>query len=358
MSEALSLSPSQQVTGHVKWKSPSNIAIVKYWGKHGVQLPRNASLSFTLSAAHTVTSVQYKSKEADGKVSVHFLFEGVENEAFASKIITFLQSLVADMPYLAQLHFDIESSNSFPHSSGIASSASAMSALALCLCSIEHDLFDSLPDVDRYIHKASHLARLGSGSASRSVLPQIGIWGAHPAAPGSSDQYAVGLDGVHEVFTTYHDDILIINAGEKAVSSRAGHALMEGNPYAAARYTQANDRLQQLITIMKTGDVHAFGKLAEDEAMTLHALMMCSDPSYVLMMPHTLAAIDDIRAYRQHTGHPLYFTLDAGPNLHLLYPDSIAKEASTFIKNNLKKYCQDGLIIRDMVGMGPEKLSS
>jgi len=352
---ALRLDDGAAVEGKVKWKSPSNIAIVKYWGKHGIQLPKNPSLSFTLSSAHTLTSLAYKSKSGDG-ISLKFLFEGEENQAFADKIIKFLESLVPDMPFLGQLHFDIESSNSFPHSSGIASSASAMSALALCLCSVEHELFGTLPGVDDYIQKTSHLARLGSGSASRSVIPQVGAWGTCAHVPNSTDIYAVGMDGVHEVFKTYHDDILIINAGEKAVSSRAGHALMNGNPYAAARYQQAHDRMGELVSIMKSGDVHAFGKLAEDEAMTLHALMMCSDPSYVLMKPQTLSAIEDIRAYRAKTGHPVYFTLDAGPNIHLLYPDHIKDEVSTFIKSTLKGYCQDGVIIRDMVGMGPERL--
>ncbi len=358
MATKLEIEGDKDVYGKVKWKSPSNIAIVKYWGKHGVQLPRNSSLSFTLSSAHTVTSVGYSRKHDDRDVSLDFLFEGKENKAFSKKIEAYFTSLLPDMPFLGQLHFDIESSNSFPHSSGIASSASAMSALALCLCSIEHDMFDSLPDAETFVQRASYLARLGSGSASRSLIPQIGIWGAHPSITEASDMYAVGLDTVHDTFRTYHDDILIINAGEKPVSSRAGHRLMVDNPYASTRYQQAQDRMTRLIDIMKAGDVEAFGKLAEDEAMTLHALMMCSDPSYILMKPKTLSAIEDIKAYRKDTGLPLYFTLDAGPNIHLLYPDNISREVSTFIKSKLKTYCQDGLIIRDMVGMGPEKLKS
>lgn len=357
MTKELQLAPEKKVEGKVKWKSPSNIAIVKYWGKHGIQLPRNPSLSLTLSNAHTITTVAYKNgAQAAGDVSLTFRFEGLENKPFSDKIEKFLLSLVPKMPFIGQLHFDIESANSFPHSSGIASSASAMSALSLCLCSIEHSLFSTLPDVDSFVNKSSDLARLGSGSASRSVIPRVGAWGKHEAVPSSSDLYAVGVDGVHEVFTTYHDDILIINAGEKAVSSRAGHALMEGNPYAAARYKQADDRMHELLAILKRGDVDAFGKLAEDEAMTLHALMMCSDPSYVLMKANTLAAIEDIRTYRAATGLPVYFTLDAGPNIHLLYPNSINAEVAKFIQDKLRNYCQDGLVIRDVVGMGPERM--
>lgn len=356
MSNSLTLAPSQSAEGSVKWKSPSNIAIVKYWGKHGVQLPKNPSISFTLETAHTKTQVDYNRKEGDGVVSLDFLFEGKENELFSQKIHRFLTSLLAAKPYLGQLHLSIQSTNSFPHSSGIASSASAMSALALCLCSIEHDLFHNLQTADAYIQEASHIARLGSGSAARSVIPQVGVWGQHDSVHGSSDLFAVGVDGIHPDFLTYHDDILIISAGEKPVSSRAGHALMESNPYATARYTQAADRLAQTVDIMQAGDVHAFGKLAEDEAMTLHALMMCSDPSYVLMKPYTLAAIEAIRTYRADTGQPVYFTLDAGPNIHLLYPDDIKEPVSRFVSSTLKQYCQDGRIIKDMVGMGPQKI--
>lgn len=356
MNKTLRIADDKDVSGRVIWKSPSNIAIVKYWGKHGVQLPRNPSLSLTLSEAHTITRVDYKRKEYNGKISLEFSFEGEKKPSFADKIDKYLSSLIEELPYLGQLEFKIASSNSFPHSSGIASSASAMSALALCLCSIEQELLGTLSDKTSFTEKCSHLARLGSGSASRSVLPYVGVWGESHAIEGSSDQYAVPLEGYDPVFDSFHDDILIINAGEKSVSSRAGHALMEGNPYAYARYQQANDRLNRLVDIMRAGDLEAFGKIAEDEAMTLHALMMCSDPSYVLIKPETLAAIDAIKRYRNETKHPVYFTLDAGPNIHLLYPDSIADAVGTFVEMELKKYCQEGKIIKDQVGSGPEKL--
>jgi len=116
-----SLSSTQQ---SVAWRSPSNIAIVKYWGKHGIQLPLNPSVSFTLDAAHTDTKVSFTEKiEKDGEVSIDFYFEGAPNEAFANKIIAFLQSLHIEFSFLLDYDFKIESSNSFQNSSGIASSA-------------------------------------------------------------------------------------------------------------------------------------------------------------------------------------------------------------------------------------------
>lgn len=341
--------------GKVEWQCPSNIAIVKYWGKHGRQLPKNASISFTLTNAHTNTAIEYSDSKS-GSLEIDFLFEGKENQPFKLKLEKYLQSIVEFVPLLSRLKLSISSSNSFPHSSGIASSASAMGAIAACICDIESIITKEAENTpDTLIKKASYLARLGSGSASRSLLPKLGEWGLHPAIEDSSDLYANSLHDVHEVFNTFHDDILIVSAAEKSVSSTAGHALMNDNIYAESRYKQANDRVTELYTYLKSGDVDSFGKLAEDEAMTLHALMMCSDPSYVLMEPGTLDMIREIRLFRSISRLPVYFTLDAGPNIHLLYPDHIKKEVKQFIHEKLMQYTADGIIIEDIVGNGPKK---
>lgn len=345
--------------GSVIWRSPSNIAIVKYWGKHGVQLPRNPSLSLTLSAACTDTKLEYAFKdEAHGSaVDFDFLFEGEENEAFKEKIQAFLDSLIPDMPFLKQLRLSIHTGNSFPHSAGIASSASGMSALALCLCSLEDALFGTLQDPETFERKASWLARLGSGSACRSIFAHAAVWGETSLVPGSSNEYAVGIgEEIHPSFKNFHDDILIVSTAEKLVSSRAGHALMEDNPFAEPRYAQARARLSSLLDAMKEGDLERFGKIAEDEALTLHALMMSSNPSYLLMHPNSLAIIDKVRAYRESSKHPVYFTLDAGPNVHLLYPGDIVHEVRAFVADELAPLCENEYCIQDWVGEGPEEL--
>ena len=343
----------------VTWRSPSNIAIVKYWGKHGIQLPRNPSVSFTLDAAHTDTSVEFVEKATkDNEISIDFYFEGEPNEAFASKITKFIEGLDEEFGFLRDYKFRIESSNSFPHSSGIASSASAMSALALCLCSIEKILTGWPSDSTDFLNKASHIARLGSGSAARSVYPEVAIWGEHHDIEGSTDLQAIPFDTeLHSSFRDFHDDILIVSAEEKSVSSRAGHALMEDNPYAPVRYEQANRNMIATLEALRTGDILKFGKILEEEAMTLHALMMCSDPSYILMKAGTLAVIDKVRAFRKETYLPLYFTLDAGPNVHLLYPDEVADQIWPFIEKELVPHCVEGKVIRDRVGLGPRLIN-
>ena len=339
----------------VSWRSPSNIALIKYWGKKPIQIPANASISFTLSEAHSETSVAFSPRNSDQKW-IQFLFEGQDEPTFASRIERFLNSLKEEMPFLSDYNFKIESSNSFPHSSGIASSASSMSALSLCLCDIENQVLGKKERNEHWYNRASHIARLGSGSASRSVLPRIAVWGQSPHIPHSSDQYAIAYNTVNPIFHTFHDDVLIVSKEKKSVSSSQGHALMDGNIYASSRYQQADRNMSYILDFMQEGDLMAFGKVVEDEALSLHALMMCSDPSFILMKPNTLNVIEKIRAYRASTGHPIFFTLDAGPNVHILYPDSIQSEVDQFIKNELLAFAEDGKVIKDQVGDGPIKL--
>ncbi len=261
--------------GRVRWRSPSNIALVKYWGKRGKQLPQNPSISFTLSECCTETFVQYE--KADG-FGFKFFFEGQENPAFGAKIEKFLMDNQAFFPFINQLHLKVESRNTFPHSSGIASSASSMSAFVMGLIEIENLLVGPSTGSGT-LTKASYFSRLASGSAARSVFPAMALWGKTEAYEGSSDEYAVSLaNDIHPVFKTYRDSILIVSGETKAVSSRAGHGLMEGNPYATARYAQANENTKNLLSALKSGDLDNFINITESEALQLHALMMCSNP--------------------------------------------------------------------------------
>lgn len=350
---------SQEVEpGHITWRSPSNIAIIKYWGKHGVQLPRNPSISLTLNSSFTDTRLEYKPKESgDRNIALDFFFHGKENEKFRTKVLKYLESVADIFPFLRQLDLTIRTGNSFPHSTGIASSASAMSAIALCLCSLEEELFNSLDEDDAFDQKASYVARLGSGSACRSIFPVAALWGQTGEIEGASDLYAVSLENeVHDIFKTFHDDILIASAAEKSVSSRAGHSLMDGNPFADARYADAKRKLLRLLDAMRKGDLEEFGRICENEALTLHGLMMSSNPSYVLLKPSTLEMIERLKAYREETKHPVYFTLDAGPNLHVLYPEDVVHEVRPFIEEELMPLCEEEKYISDWVGEGPEQV--
>ena len=356
LSEAFKGMVPNDFQGRVGWQSPSNIALVKYWGKRGKQLPQNPSISFTLSECRSETFIGFEKADNFG---FKFFFEGQENPAFGAKIEKFLLDYQAFLPFLNQLHLTVESRNTFPHSSGIASSASSMSAFVMGLMEIE-TLLTSVPkpvEGPSLLQKASYFSRLASGSASRSVYPKMALWGATDCYEGSSDEYAVPLeDDIHPVFKTYRDSILIVSGETKSVSSRAGHGLMEGNPYAPARYAQANTNIKNLLTALKTGDLDTFMNITESEALQLHALMMCSNPSFILMKPNTLRIIEEVRRFSKETNIPLCFTLDAGPNVHLLYPESEAEKVGDFIKNTLLAYCDEGRWMADHVGNGPKKL--
>ena len=92
------------------WKSPSNIALIKYWGKYDVQIPANPSLSFTLSSAATTTRLKY----APGKGVIKVLLNGQETPTFIPKIQLFLERTRALLPFTNQMDFEIHTSNSFP----------------------------------------------------------------------------------------------------------------------------------------------------------------------------------------------------------------------------------------------------
>lgn len=338
-----------------KWRSPSNIALVKYWGKFENQIPANPSISFTLDQCHTETEVLLREKENDAEYSFNVWLDGEPQEKFKPKIEQFFGRIAGEAEWLRQYHLEIKTHNSFPHSSGIASSASGMSALSLCLL----DLHRQFKDVEGDLYRmASTWSRLGSGSASRSVYGGLAVWGKYKGIAESSDEYAVPYLGeVHPDFRTFRDYILLVDVGTKAVSSSVGHGLMNNHPYAQKRFEQAHNNMDELLTVLRTGDLEAFGSLVESEALTLHAMMMTSRPYFILMKPNTLEIIERIWQFRNETSLPVFFTLDAGANIHLLFPEDIEKRIIDFIEADITKFLKDGRYIRDNVGSGPQQLS-
>ena len=131
---------------------------------------------------------------------------------------------------------------------------------------------------------------------------------------------------------------------------------MNGHPFAVQRFEQANRNIAALKNALNTGDLHQFIDITEGEAMSLHALMMTSQPRFMLMQPQTLAIIQKIWDFRAESQLPLCFTLDAGANVHLLYPKKDCISVMDFIKNELCGFCQNGEYIEDQVGNGPLKI--
>jgi diphosphomevalonate decarboxylase len=333
--------------------APSNIALVKYWGKKENQIPANPSISFTLNNCKTITKVNFSKKEIDKDFSFDLLFEGKPKEDFKPKILKFFQRIETYCPYLKEYHIVIDTQNTFPHSSGIASSASGMAALAMNVMSLEKELNPSLSE-DLFNKKASFLARLGSGSACRSIKGQVVAWGNNETITESSDLFGVEFNDIHDNFKNYQDTILLVDKGEKQVSSTVGHELMFGHPYAKMRFEQAHDNLLKITKILSQGNLEEFIKIVESEALTLHAMMMTSMPYFILMKPNTLEIINKIWNYRKENNVPVCFTLDAGANVHILYPENVKEKVLQFIKDELVVHCQNGQYICDHIGKGAE----
>jgi len=338
------------------WESPSNIALIKYWGKYGIQLPCNPSLSMSLKQSVSRFELTYSPIKA-GEKSLFYLFEGKENPVFEKKVSKFIDSISNDLPCLNKYKLKISSSNTFPHSAGIASSASAMSALALCLCSMQEAIDEMEMPRDYFYQKASRIARLGSGSASRSLFGKYAIWGEMEGLPQSSNVFAIPFTApVHPIFDQMQDAILMIDSSPKKVSSTVGHALMKSHPYADARFQQARTNMSELLVVLEKGDFENFTRIVENEALSLHALMMNSNPSYTLLKPNTLEAIERIRDFRSQSKLPVTFTLDAGPNIHLLYPKQYKNEVIAFINSELTELLEEGKFIQDGMGNGPQRI--
>ena len=337
--------------GDFTWKTPSNIALVKYWGKRDPQLPENPSISFTLDACFTLTTLEFKKKQ---KINSTFeiYFEGEKKDDFKPKIQNFFSRILEYVPFISEYDFIIKSRNSFPHSSGIASSASGMAALSLCIMDLEKELNPKITH-DYFNKKASFLARLGSGSASRSIKGPLVVWGEHKNIKGSSDLYGIPYpEKIHKTFKNYHDTILLVDEGEKQVSSTVGHQLMYNHPFAENRFEQAKENLTKISEAFQNGDVKSFINIVESEALSLHAMMMTSNPYFILMKPNTLQIIHKIWEYRERTNSSVCFTLDAGANVHLLYPKKERKSVNEFLLKELIQFCQNNHYICDQVGFG------
>ena len=335
----------------VEWTSPSNLAIVKYWGKKHIQKPLNPSISFSLKNAVTKTRLTAMPSDNGGFT---FSLDGNSKETFNQKIASLLKMASSTLPFISTHHLTIESSNTFPHSSGIASSASSMSALALCLSDIQL-IIDNGTNNSLDLEKVSELARLGSGSAARSLYGGWTIWGETPAISESSDDYAVQLPNVHDNLMQIANAILIIEPKSKKVSSSEGHALMNNHPYGAARIKQANENTLRLLEVLAAGDWNQFFDIAENEALSLHALMMSSNPGYTLLHPNSLKVIEEVRKARVEHNLPVGFSMDAGPNVHLLYPKYEEEKILPWIEEKIRPLCHQQKIIFDELGDGPKK---
>jgi len=287
----------------------SNIAFVKYWGNldDDRRLPLNDSLSMGLSEARTVTSVQFEPERRFDRIVV----DGETRYGpVHDRVVAHLDRLRwrAGTSWRAV----VRSANSFPMGTGIASSASAFAALTVAA---SHALGLQLSEPE-----LSALARLGSGSAARSIPGGFVEWRAAETDGGS---YATTIAPPEH--WDLRDLVAVVERAHKSTGSTDGHRAARTSPFLAARMGELTERLPRVRRALLERDLASFGPAVEAEALSLHAVALTSRPALLYWTGATVRLLHQVGAWRA-AGLPVYFTLDAGPNVHLLCEGSHAAE--------------------------------
>ena len=298
----------------------ANIAFIKYWGNRDdkLRLPANPSLSMNLAGLETATTVEFNESWARDEVLI-----GGEAQTGPARerVVTHLDAIRARAG--SHLFARVESSNNFPTGAGIASSASAFAALSVAAAAAAGL---SLSEAE-----LSALARLGSGSAARSV-------------PAGFVEWSMGQDGRPEtsfgasIAPPAHwdlvDVIAVVSQKQKTISSTSGHALARTSPLQEARVAGAAERLQRCREALLARDFPRFAEIVEADSNLMHAVMQTSSPPIFYWEPITLAIMKSVRRWRMED-LPVCYTIDAGPNVHCLCPAEAAPEVERRLRELL-----------------------
>lgn len=340
-------SENMNPTASSTWEAPANIALVKYWGKTGTQEPLTPSISMSLQESKSITYLKiFQAKDFS------FKLRNPNHKKWTAKMDVFFKRILPFCPFLETMNLEIETKNTFPHSAGMASSASGFAALALGICDLEQQLQKRKMEDISFYEKASFLARLGSGSACRSIWPGFNWWGASSLFPPGQQERATPYPHISPDFKSLRDSIVIISKEEKKISSSEGHERFIEHPFRNGRKTQVNSRMKRLQEAMEQSDWELFISLVEEEALSLHALMMSSSPAYMLLRPESIEVWNKVQDLRRTKKLPIAMTMDAGPNIHLIYPAGIVKKLIDLFQDLESKNFK---LLHDRIGKGPKK---
>lgn len=272
-----------------------NIAFIKYWGKadEALNLPANPSLSMNLAALTTVTTVEFRPGLSADLVTL----DGHPAAGAARERVVAHLDRVRAMAG-TEWRASVASRNDFPAATGLASSASAFAALSLAAACAAGLALDETA--------LSRLARLGSGSACRSVPAGFCLWEGEQARQVAPPDY-----------WNLCDVVAIVTDRPKAVGSHDGHSLAPSSPLYAARLAAVPGWLAAVRDGLERRDLAAMGPAVEADALAMHGVMMTSQPSLLYWQPATVAVLLAVREWRA-AGLEVYFTMDAGPNVHCL----------------------------------------
>lgn len=286
-----------------------NIALIKYWGNKNqiLRIPENGSISFNLDSLFTKTQVLYDSEMTSDSLYIN----GKETKGSGlTRVVSFL-NIVREIAG-KQIFAQVNSENNFPIGTGIASSASAFAALSLAA---SHAIGLSLSEKE-----LSCLARRGSGSACRSIPEGFVEW-----FPGvkDSDSYAVSIAPANHWDLV--DLVAVVTHEHKKVGSTAGHELANTSPLQSARVKDTIRRLDTVREAIKYRDFQAMAEMIELDSNMMHAVMMTSRPALMYWENTSITIMKNVQKWRT-SGIPVCYTMDAGPNVHVITTKDYSEE--------------------------------
>lgn len=282
-------------------KSPANIAFIKFWGKKDpkINIPFNDSFSMNLSDCFTITTTEFNQKYKSDQICI----DGKNVEGSKRDRVIRILDIVRKKANI-NLCARVVSTNNFPSDAGIASSASGFSALALSA--------SSAAGLNLNKKELSILARMGSGSACRSISDGFGLW---KKGKNNDSSYAIQL--APSDFWDLRDIVAIVSKGKKGVGSTEGHELATTSPYFKTRLKNLPKKIRKIKSAFLSKDFEAFGQLLEAEAIDLHMMAMTSQPPVFYWNEGTMQVVQNVFKLREG-GLKCYFTMDAGPNVHVI----------------------------------------
>ncbi len=288
----------------------SNIALIKYWGKKDSKLfiPWNSSISITLDKLYTVTEVEFSPDFKEDEIIVNGKkLEGEKKE----KVVRHL-NLIRKMAD-TELKAKVISENNFPSGAGLASSASAFAALTIAAT--------SALGLELSKKELSIISRQGSGSSCRSIYGGFVEW-----RTGNTSEESYAEQIAPKDHWDVRDVIAIVQEEEKKVSSRAGmEQTVKTCPFFMKRIEEVEKYLPKLRKAILDKDFKILGEITEFDCLSMHATMITTKPMLLYWSPETVRIIKEVISWREE-GMEAYFTIDAGPNVHVITLPEYAKE--------------------------------
>lgn len=278
----------------------SNIAFIKYWGKKDEykKIPENTSISMNLSDLTTTTTVEFSQQFTEDSVIINDEI----NDFQTNRVIKYLD-LIRKKTKL-KLKAKVVSVNSFPDGTGLSSSASGFAALSLAASKAAGLNLDE--------KELSILARLGSGSACRSIPDGFVEWN-----KGSSSETSFARSIYKQDYWDIVDVVVLVSQEKKEISSTKGQLSASTSPFFQTRLDKMDEKINRFKKTLETKNFTEFGKIIEEEALELHAIMLTSSPSLIYWQPETLKLMKLVKDWRGN-GLESYFTLNTGQDIHII----------------------------------------